>query len=73
MTADVTLACHLYDHRGFFKASASISKPMDRSLMTFLPVFDRPVQLERNETYRIRIVIDKPAYFLLGIKPAFIF
>lgn len=63
----MVLMCHLYDNDGLLKAFARVSEPMTYRSTTFLPVFDRPVQLEQYKTYRIRIAIDQRANFLLGI------
>jgi len=66
--SQMVLICHLYDDRGVLKVFARDSKPMNHRSITFLTVFDRPIQLERYKTYRIRIAINHRANFLLGIK-----
>ena len=61
------LDCYLLDSFGVHLASARVSQPLTRHSMKFFPVFDGPVLVERNKTYRICITVSRPAYFLSGI------
>ena len=61
------LDCHLLDSSGVHVATARVTEPLTHHSMKFCPVFDRPVLVERNKTYRICIIVSRPTYFLSGI------
>jgi len=59
------VVCDLLDSNDDTIGSATVSRPMTR-FIKFLPVFNRPVPLERNKTYSIEIAVNPRANFLLG-------
>ncbi len=63
--SEMTVVCNLLDSNDDTIGSATVSRPMTR-FIKFLPVFNRPVPLKRDEKYRIRIDINRRANFLLG-------